>query len=385
MNFNFDDIIIKLISSNEFYAHLLMQFKYEITDNDKIVPTAGVTIRNGSPLMIINTNFMKSKSLDTQCLILMHELAHFILGHLGERGNLYSKEDKMIANIAMDAAIHEILIEVKKNHEMKECVTVEKLRKELKNEDIKSFETSEYYFNFVKQASDNIKEKLKQMLLDEHIFNNDDELFDSDEAKGILGTLLENAIKKTKEGAGTVPDYADLALSKLRKSKTNWRSQLRRFMGSNTDIDKRLTRTRRNRRLTDNPNIRGKRKKFEPHVVLIVDTSGSMCGEPLEQAFAEMDKMNKEGYDITVIEADTEVKKTYKYDRKKFKNFTGGGGTMYNPAIQHARKLNPDVILFLGDMDSADAPVDPKVPFMWVIIGDSEPPSNFGRKIKVEV
>jgi predicted metal-dependent peptidase len=384
MSFDFDHIVIKLINSNEFYAHLLMQFKFEFTTNDKVVPTAGVTIRNSSPLMIMNTKWMGEKTLDAQCLIIIHELAHFILGHLGERGSQYSKEDKMCANIAKDAAIHEIVTEIKKNKELKDCVTVEKLRTELKNDDIKSNETSEYYFNFIKQANDKIKQKLSEMLLDEHIFDNDGEEFDSDEAKGILGTLLSEALRKTKEGAGDVPAYAELELSKLKQSKTNWKAQLRRFMGSNTDVDKRVTRNRMNRRYQE-LGVPGKRKKFEPHVVLIIDTSGSMCGDPLEQAFAELDKMNKQGYDITVIEADTEVKKTYKYDRKKFKNFTGGGGTMYQPSITYAKKLNPDVILFLGDMDSADAPVDPKVPFMWVIIGESEPPGNFGRKIKVEV
>lgn len=383
--FNIEDAIIKLLSDpkTEFYAHLLMQVK--ISSSDK-VPTAGVGVTSGQVNMYINPKFWESLNLSSQCHIITHEMAHIILGHLYDRGNQYNKDDRMLANIAMDAAIHEILFELKSAKQLKDMVvTVERLRKELNNPDIKNHETSEYYFNFLKQASDDLKEKIKEALktLDEHGFNDGETEIDSDLGKSLTSALLENAIRKTKEGAGTVPNQAEITLNNLCKSKVNWRAILRRFVGNNSDVDKRLTRSRRNRR-NDDINIPGKRKKFNPHVVVCVDTSGSMCGDPLEQVAAELFQLQKLGYEIEVVEADCAVSKHYKFDKRKFKNFTGGGGTAYIPSIEFAKKLGPDVILYLGDMDSSDIPQDPGIPFCWIVVGTQKPPADFGKVVYVE-
>lgn len=382
---NMEDAVIKLISdpNTEFFAHILMQIRIQVSTK---VPTAGVTINKNGVLMYVNPTFWSGHTLNDQCLLLVHEMAHVILGHLYDRGDNYSKEDKMLANIAMDAAIHEIVTGIKTSKGLGEMVvTVERLRKELNNPNILSNETSEYYFNFLKQQSDKMQEKIKELLktLDEHDFMENEEV-DSDFSRSITGSILENAMRKTKEGAGNIPQAAEITLNKLNTSKVNWRAILRRYIGSNSDIDKRISRSRRNRRV-DDINVAGTRKKFAPNIVLCVDTSGSMGGDPLEQVAAEMLAMTKMGYDIHVVEADCEVKRHYPFDKRKFDNFVGGGGTMYSPAIDFAVKLKPDVIIFLGDGDSADTPVQPKgIPFVWITIGDGNPPVDWGKQIKVE-
>lgn len=384
---NMEDAIIKLISdpNTEFFAHVLMQLRISVSTK---VPTAGVTVTKSGVHMLVNPTFWASHTINDQCLLLIHEMAHVILGHLYDRGDNYANSDKKLANIAMDAAIHEIVTGIKTSKGLGEMVvTVERLRKELKNPNILSNETSEYYYNFLKQASNEMQEKIKKALetLDEHTFmDGEGEEIDADFSRSLTGAILENAIRKTKEGAGNVPHAAEITLNKLNKSKVNWRAVLRRYIGSNSDIDKRTSRNRRNRRIND-INVAGTRKKFAPRIVLCVDTSGSMSGDPLEQVAAEMLAMTKMGYEIHVVEADCEVKRHYPFDKRKFTNFVGGGGTYYQSAIDFAVKLKPDVILFLGDMDSADIPSEPKgIPFCWISIGGHEPPASFGKFIKVE-
>ena len=34
-------------------------------------------------------------------------------------------------------------------------------------------------------------------------------------------------------------------------------------------------------------------------------------------------------------------------------------------------------------MDSSDKPKKPKYPVLWAIVGNSEPPGKFGKKIKI--
>ena len=378
--FTIENAVVKLITNNEFYAHLLTQL--HVTYDPKFPAMAGVKIGFDKIKLIINPETFGAKSLLTQTHILEHEVAHFIFGHCGERYNYLTKKDQFAANIAQDAAIHEVLPHIKTNPELDGCVFVEKLREELKNPKIKNNELSEYYFKILKNYTEEMLEKFKGF--DEHDFLEDG--VDEGTGKSLSEQLLANAIRKTKEssGAGSVPDYAELALERLRKSKTDWRAKLRRFMGRSTDIEKRLSRNRANRRHND-INIPGKKKRFHPRVTAIVDTSGSMCGEPLEMAAAELDKMQKQGYEILLIEADCEVKKHTVFDSKKMKGFNGGGGTAYQPGIDYALSLDPDVILYIGDMDSADKPtLKKKVPFMWVCTNDQKPPASFGDIVRIE-
>jgi len=90
-----------------------------------------------------------------------------------------------------------------------------------------------------------------------------------------------------------------------------------------------------------------------------------------------------------LIQADCEVKdiKVIKGAAKKgtLTNRQGYGGTAYGPAIEAAKKKRVDLIVYFGDGDSADTPNDPGIPFVWVIVGNSQPPGKFGKLIRLEV
>ena len=363
-----ENAIIKLINNDEFYAHLLMNMKISAS---KSIPTLGVGIVDNSLSLLYNEEFFNSFNLEAQCLLLQHECAHVMLGHLIDRAQRVKPEHRMIKNIAEDAAIHEILTNIKKIKKL-QPVTVEGFNKQWLNEKFLPNKNNEYYFEKLLQIKD---AQSKQQTHDVH----DLEPGDVDVAKQATMKALENA----KQAAGKIPAEAELTLEKLRKSAVNWTAALRRYIGSNTSVNKRTSRSRSNRRY--GLDVAGSRKSFSPNIAVIVDTSGSMFGEPLEVVWAELAKLDRLDYNITIIEADAAVsRKPYKF-KKTLPNFKGGGGTAYQPGIDAALRLHPDLIIYMGDMDAADNPTCPKMPFLWLITGNSNPPANFGSIIRVPV
>lgn len=374
----YEDTVITLISRNEFYAHILLQLNVTFL---KGFPTLGVGVKDSKVNLIIGIEFFMKSTVDQRVFYLMHEMAHIILGHLGleRKGN---KEDHRIMNIAMDTAIHEILIQAKslfkKENDIKPC-TVESLRELTKNNSIKNNETTEYYFNFLKTLKDEITDKIKNF--DEHDFVEGEESdSDSDIAKALSLGILEKAINKT--GAGDIPSDALLSVEKLRKSSKNWRAILRRYTNSVVDSDIKSTRNKRNRRYGFI--VPGRKKTFKPKVVGIIDTSGSMGPERIDSVFAELLKMEKQGYEIILIEADAKVHKVHEFNSRKDIEFTGGGGTLYQPSLDAAAKLKPDICIYLTDLDPADKPLKPKFPVIWAAVADGGFKPSFGVIITIE-
>lgn len=381
----YQDTVIRLISRHEYYAHILLQLKVSFTDKKDY--TLSVSIRQGCVHLTIGNEFFLKATEDMRVFFLQHEMAHIILGHLAIERNPNPK-DCEIMNIAMDTAIHEILINSKtlfKDEKFNPC-TVEGLRKMVKNDDIKNNETTEYYFNFLKTLKEELREKLKDFNFDDHEFTEGegegDDPFDIDVGKALTVGLLEKA--KNKMGAGTTPGEAELTIDKFKKSKKNWRAILRRYTTSMTDDITKTTRNKRNRRYGFL--IPGKKKTFKPKVVVIVDTSGSMCGEPLERVFSELVKMEKQGYEIVLIEADAAVQKVREFNSRGEIKIKGGGGTDYQPALDAAAKLSPDIVIYLTDLDPAGGVLKPKYPIIWADTsngrGSFKP--SFGIIIRIE-
>jgi predicted metal-dependent peptidase len=100
---------------------------------------------------------------------------------------------------------------------------------------------------------------------------------------------------------------------------------------------------------------------------------------------SEIVDISKNVSEAHLIYADCVVQKVVKIDNKNkipMERF-GAGGTAYSPAITKALGLNCDAILYLGDFDCADKPEDPKKPFLWVGVGNQEPPATFGKVLRL--
>jgi predicted metal-dependent peptidase len=96
---------VKLLKQSPFFGTLLLNTKYEITDD---VPTAAT---NGN-VMFLNEEFMNGQSPEYFRSILLHEVLHMALEHIERMKDLF-KSDPITANIAADIVVNGIIMDNK--------------------------------------------------------------------------------------------------------------------------------------------------------------------------------------------------------------------------------------------------------------------------------
>lgn len=201
-------------------------------------------------------------------------------------------------------------------------------------------------------------------------------------------TIRDAANKAVKAAAGNVPEGIAGLIGRLNEgAKVSWKQQLRNIVASARSIKNKSTRLKANRRFElEHP---GKKKERQLIVGVCTDSSGSVSDEAYSAFMNEIHHLSKQTSITYLIQADCEVQKIDVIKGGKAKagvlgNRKGYGGTAYQPAIDACLKRKCDVIIYFGDMDSADTPDDPKVPFIWVRVGKSQPPGNFGRVVDLD-
>ena len=352
-------------------------------DNPR-VPTAGVNITTKVNLYI-NSLFWLKMTHEQRRDILIHEVDHILYLHPVRTSSSVGSNPQLarVMNVAQDVHINEPLTSL---HEF--GCTVKKLNEDIakkgKSIRLEHGDHTEVHFEKLREA---FKEELKEGkgdgmgdTIDDHNIWGEGEMNET-----LARTVVQEAANRTASqvGAGNIPQNVQQALSALNKSKVNWKQQLRHFFVNSIRYDKTSARSRRNRRYgLLQP---GKKKDQRLHVAVCLDSSGSVGNDQFCQFFAEMDKIHDMGIQLTVIDADADVQAVYAYKKGTPPERHGGGGTYYQPAIAKALELEVDGILYFGDMDAADTPSDPKVPFLWVSVNSNQkPPAEFGKIIYVE-
>lgn len=372
-----------------FYANFLMRMNVEISNK---VPTAGVSISDRINFYI-NPHFFLSLGVPgciEQQELIIHEVEHIVYLHpirskeLTNNGK--SKNDHKLYNIAADANINIPLTTLTE----KLGVTIARLNEQLQKfgskERLSDKDASDVHFWKLKEFQEEFADELPKSFgegedgqLDDHSTWEESEA-NEELAKAIVKEATNKAAEAT--GVGNMPSHIQKQLGELNKSLVDWKRQLSQFAVRTMKFATERTRTKRNRRTgIMNP---GSRKKPKVKLVVCCDSSGSVSDESFTQFFAEIDKIVSLGVEVTVIDADCGVAAVYDYKRNKTGiQRHGNGGTAYTPAIEKAKELKADGIIYMGDMDSSDTPKDPKIPFLWAIVGTQTPPANFGRKLYI--
>lgn len=394
----FQKALICLLKDEPCYGHLIQRMN--IISDDK-VKTASVHITNKINLTYSPTWFNEI-GLVNAAGVLKHECEHIFKNHIPRAMEIGIDNKTMMKrlNLASDATInvHDLEAFAEENG-----VTLNNLNKKLQtmlaefnakrkpNEQktfipIEANQTSEYIFNRLNEFCEDNKDQLPESgegMGETH--DNHDKWGESDKSTDVIEEVTKQAVNDAVNragGIGNVPAHIAQAVMELNKPKVNWRQELRRFEAQSIKAASESTRMKRNRRY--GILYPGKKKQFKAHLAVCVDTSGSMQGERLQLAWAELCGIHARGVKITLIEADSAVTRVSEFDPNKQIDFKGGGGTCYEPPIQYAKNLKPDGIIFLGDMDAFDTPSDPKIRFLWVTVSDNTTkPGNFGKMIQV--
>lgn len=395
-------IIYKLLQTEPFFAHFILNCNVKFTDSEKVCPTAGVGIANKEVQLIINNAFFNSLSIEECCAVLKHEVMHLCFGHVSK---MPDASDKLLLNIAMDTCINQYITGLPK-----EAMTLDKFKQVVKNSNVAAMQTHEYYYSMLLAKKEEAKKQIEKMLgdgsladIDSHDgFGDGEDTKDGQgngEGKGngeadihsiIRDSVVKDILKKaaSSAGAGNVPSSLQkLVEEAYTKHIIPWQQILRNFISRHSSVSRQPTRKRTNRRWGHV--LPGHKKKKELVIGVCVDTSGSMSDSMFSQAMDEIVGAVSQAKLAHLVYADCEVQHTTKLDKNSVKKLDktrhGNGGTAYQPAITKCKELGCDVIIYVGDMDTADTPDNPGVPFLWVSIGgNTSKPGNFGTMLAIE-
>jgi predicted metal-dependent peptidase len=157
-----------------------------------------------------------------------------------------------------------------------------------------------------------------------------------------------NEALETQKNLGNMPGNLSARIFEMLKSKTNYLQVINAFATSVRDSDAIRTWTKQHRKYPNQ--TPGRKREFKPHVVMILDSSGSMWSDKTGTLMASEIKALKDVCDaVTLVVGDT--KECYRlnlkdkdFDITKFK-LEGGGGTHLQFGWDCAREVKADGVI----------------------------------------
>lgn len=173
---------------------------------------------------------------------------------------------------------------------------------------------------------------------------------------------------------GEIPSSIKDIIKAMERSQIDWVDVLRRFVGGDQPQDYSYRRPNRrqwylNEVITPTSNMVGC-----GHVVVAIDTSGSVSNKELSYFLGELNEITKKcGADsVTVIQCDADIQDVKRYEKgediEKF-SVVGRGGTCVMPVFNYIDKENikVDNFIYFTDMGIFDYPKsDVGYPILWV-------------------
>jgi len=357
-----------LIFTEPFYGIFLIGMQKEFT---KSCATAGVGKHGIGMRLVINPDYFGELSELHQQGLLKHELLHIAFGHiiLADR-----YPDKKLFNIAADIEINQYI-----DSNMLPPGGLE--RNSFPGIFLPRRAGTDRYYKLLEQECDengNSDNKELQAILDQMDGNSQydhkewKEVIDLPEAeKKLVQKQYEHQMKQTAEEiqkkCGDIPGELAEIIEKLftvNPPKFNWKQYLKRFINNASKIYTKKLRRKFNKRYSGNPGLKIKHKN---HILVGVDTSGSVSSEELVEFMHEITHMHKTGNQITVAQFDTQLTNVSEFDPKKNWEIKGRGGTCFQPVVDHYNdpKLKYSAFICLTDGE-AETPVNCPKNALWV-------------------
>lgn len=359
----------------------------------KDLPTAGVSKNGINYQLAINEEFWTSLSEKHQMGLLKHELLHIAFGHLVSFGSFRNKK---LANVAMDMEINQYI-----DSEYLPDGGIDINDYEDLDLDIKA--GCRYYYDKLQQLKDEKdkngtcgNEEMDKLL--DNIDNGDipdhstwEEFDDLSEAEQKLiekqlQKVLSDAKEQTIKKRGNIPGEIEgvIVIEEIVPPKFDWRGYIRRFTGISTKVFTKKIRRKENRRYEENP---GLKIKMRQHMLLAIDTSGSVSNSELQEFMGEIHHIYKAGVDVTIMQCDTNIRSIEAYKGKNEINVAGRGGTEFDPVLDYynANQKKYTSLVYFTDGECYTS-VIPKGNVLWVLSERSNMNESLpGKTIKLEL
>jgi predicted metal-dependent peptidase len=362
--------MLDLFWKEPFYARIYNHIN-RIKTRD--IPTAGVGVKDSSPTLYWNPDFVAELTGAQVRGLLMHEAYHLIYSHVTIR----RYNPHWVWNWACDLAIN---CSIPLDHLPKgglnpghafEPLTDERIKQlDMSPEDVQryqhlsqliasfpAFKSAEWYYTQLMQDSqikddiqkgEAIKEFLKKMA---EAMGNGQDVHDAwddmpdgqrDLIDGKIRAALEEAVSHADNtnSWGSVPGEAREALRALVTHEVNWKQVLRSFVGRSRRANSKNSIKKINRK---QPYIfPGRSRSYTANVWIYVDESGSVGNSDLQLLFGELNNLAKlVTFRLIPFTAAVHEENafTWKKGQKKPEVIrTNSGGTSFDAVVEHANK-----------------------------------------------
>lgn len=203
-----------------------------------------------------------------------------------------------------------------------------------------------------------------------------------DEARQVVKDMCDQAVTKSR---GNTPGHLEASIEALNKPIVKWRTLLKQYLGRHMG-NRRWTYSRRNRR-RDEFGLKGISHRAAAEINVIIDTSGSISKDELEQFFAEIEMMTHRTK-VSILQWDHAFQgydASYRRGDWKKINVHGRGGTDMVAPFKwlEDNKLIKDATVMLTDGECS-WPEKKNYPIIFCITTDREGP-KWGTSINLDI
>jgi predicted metal-dependent peptidase len=221
----------------------------------------------------------------------------------------------------------------------------------------------------------------------------------SEEGKKELERDIDQAIRQgviaQQKLVGSGGGGMSRELQELLEPKVDWRELLKEFVRSTCNAKDTSSWRRVNRRYLGQdiymPTLIGERVG---HLVIGIDTSGSVGGKELAEFLSEVQGIAKDVHPdkVDLIYWDGEVAGHEEYDSSQVDNIVsstqpkGGGGTDPTCVMRYLKEkvIKPEAIIMLTDGYVGEWGDDWDAPILWTIVGGNQSVASVGKTIHVK-
>ena len=183
----------------------------------------------------------------------------------------------------------------------------------------------------------------------------------------MIEDMLDFAAEECEKTCGDIPSEMKGRIDKIRKKPkpvTDWKRYFRRYLGNEFTELIRKSKKRESRRF---PDAAGNRHRRKSHILVAVDTSGSVSMPEYREFFGQI-KTLSEHASFHVVECDAVIQHEYDFNGRVPEVLHGGGGTCFQPPVDlfNNNKRKYDALVYFTD---GYAPIPHDIPkeTLWVI------------------